>query len=104
MRIDPPRELASVIAEAEAEAKLLADAPTDPPLEPATDPPTPKLSEARSVCVLIGPEGGWTDAERASALEAGFTPWRFGPHVCRVEVAALAAAAILRAMKGPSHA
>ena len=41
-------------------------------------------------------EGGWTDEERAAAQAAGFTPWRLGPHVLRIETAALAAVAILR--------
>ena len=50
----------------------------------------------RSVLVLIGPEGGWTDAERTAAADAGFQFWRLGPHVLRIETAALAAVAILR--------
>ena len=46
--------------------------------------------------VLVGPEGGWTNAERQAAQQAGFHPWRLGPYVMRIETAALAAVAILR--------
>lgn len=51
---------------------------------------------ASSVVVLIGPEGGWTLAERDEAAEAGFLPWCFSRNVLRVETAAIAAVAILR--------
>ncbi|MCC6660652.1 MAG: 16S rRNA (uracil(1498)-N(3))-methyltransferase [Phycisphaerales bacterium] len=43
--------------------------------------------------LLIGPEGGWSDAERAAARAAGAAPASFGPHVMRVETAAVVAAA-----------
>lgn len=42
--------------------------------------------------LLIGPEGGWTDEERAMAIGAGATVARFGPHVMRVETAAVVGA------------
>ncbi len=49
-----------------------------------------------SVLALIGPEGGWAEAESAAAVAAGFEPWTVGPHVLRIETAAVAAAALLR--------
>ena len=42
------------------------------------------------VGILIGPEGGLTDAEREAVIEAGFQPVRMGRHVLRVETAAIA--------------
>lgn len=51
---------------------------------------------AGCVRVLIGPEGGWTDEEAAAAREAGCLFWRLGPHVLRIETAAVAATALLR--------
>lgn len=54
------------------------------------------LRGVSSVLVLIGPEGGWTDGERARARAAGCVPWNLGPHVLRIETAAVAAAAIIR--------
>lgn len=44
--------------------------------------------------VLIGPEGGWTEEERAGARAVGL-----GRHVLRAETAAIAAAAVLGALR-----
>lgn len=46
--------------------------------------------------ILIGPEGGWSDAERAAGLPAV----ALGPHVLRAETAAIAAGALLAALRG----
>lgn len=48
----------------------------------------------RPLRLIVGPEGGFADAEREALLQAGATFTRLGPHVLRVEVAALAALAI----------
>jgi 16S rRNA (uracil1498-N3)-methyltransferase len=45
--------------------------------------------------LLVGPEGGWTDAERAELTALGCTPVTLGARVLRVETAALAGAALL---------
>lgn len=42
------------------------------------------------VCLLAGPEGGFSEAERQLAKNAGFIPIRLGPRVLRTETAALA--------------
>jgi 16S rRNA (uracil1498-N3)-methyltransferase len=47
------------------------------------------------VAALIGPEGGWTDAERKAAGEAGWLPVSLGPTVLRAETAAAATVAVL---------
>jgi len=52
------------------------------------------------VALLIGPEGGWTSAEIATALERGFTPMRFGPRVMRSETAGTAVLAALQVLWG----
>lgn len=49
----------------------------------------------RSIVALIGPEGGWTDGERALFAEARLTPVRLTQTVLRVETAAIAAAAVI---------
>jgi 16S rRNA (uracil1498-N3)-methyltransferase len=49
--------------------------------------------------VLVGPEGGLTDAERAAARAAGYRPVRLGPNVLRFETAAVAAAALAMAAR-----
>lgn len=57
------------------------------------------------VRILIGPEGGWTPEELALARQLGARVWAFGPHVMRVETAAVAAAAavISRSPMRTSH-
>jgi 16S rRNA (uracil1498-N3)-methyltransferase len=48
-----------------------------------------------SVAVLVGPEGGWTEAERGRFESAGWTPVSLGPLILRTETAALAALAVI---------
>jgi len=47
------------------------------------------------IALLIGPEGGWTDQERAQFTQSGWTPVSMGPLVLRAETAALAALAVI---------
>lgn len=74
---------------------------TDPAGQPAgrllTPPPT-------SILALIGPEGGFTPNERQLALDSGFTAIRLGPHILRVETAAIALAAAVSAVSISSAA
>ena len=46
--------------------------------------------------VLIGPEGGLSDAEIESAQAGGFIPVKMGPRVLRTETAALVALSVLQ--------
>lgn len=58
---------------------------------------------ARTNCpaaVVIGPEGGFTDAERALAVESGVVEVHLGPRVLRAETAGVAALAMLAAVVG----
>jgi 16S rRNA (uracil1498-N3)-methyltransferase len=48
-----------------------------------------------SAALLVGPEGGWTPAERVAARALGFTPLGLGPRTLRVETAGLVGAAHL---------
>ena len=62
---------------------------------------TAEISETpSSIALLIGPEGGLTEAEIASSEQAGFTALALGPRVLRTETAPLAAIAILQARWG----
>lgn len=47
------------------------------------------------VALLVGPEGGWTDAERQAAHAAGWQAASLAPQVLRAETAATAAIAIV---------
>jgi 16S rRNA (uracil1498-N3)-methyltransferase len=50
---------------------------------------------SNSVALLIGPEGGWTEAERQLAVAAAWQPVSLGPLVLRAETAACAALAVI---------
>jgi len=74
-------------------ARLLLDPLADGNLATALD-------SARRVMLLIGPEGGLAEAERAAALAAGFRAVRLGPRILRTETAPLAALSILQYLAG----
>lgn len=50
--------------------------------------------------IIIGPEGGFSDAEVESATHAGVTPAGLGPRILRAESVALAAASVILARTG----
>jgi 16S rRNA (uracil1498-N3)-methyltransferase len=50
--------------------------------------------------MLVGPEGGLSDAERSLASNAAFTAVRLGPRVLRTETAPLAALAAVQVLWG----
>ncbi len=58
------------------------------------------LAPERPATVLVGPEGGLTDQERAGLLEAGWTPVRLSGSVLRFETAAIVAAAAIGLARG----
>ena len=93
------------LPEVSALASVAALIPATPPgtlalAEPGGDPPT-----LEQPTVLVGPEGGWTDAELARVeVRVGLNP-----QVLRVETAAIAAGTLLAALRGglvqpPPHA
>ena len=47
------------------------------------------------LALLVGPEGGWTDAERQLAARFGWQPASLGPLILRAETATMAAVGIL---------
>ncbi len=53
--------------------------------------PMPALARDAALTIAVGPEGGFTEGERARLLATGFTPVRCAPTVLRFETAALAA-------------
>lgn len=63
----------------------------------------PSSMEETPLSVIIGPEGGLTDEERAAAVTAGYRPVALGMHTMRFETAALAAAVAVNQarMRGP---
>lgn len=87
MEIGEPTTVAAIIAEKPAAVIGLLAEPTGEPLALAT------LQNAPEVIALVGPEGGFTDAERTTAEANGFHAVSLAPHVLRVETAAVAIAA-----------
>ncbi len=81
--ISPPVPLATLLARPVAGERWLADASG-----------ASATAVGPAATVLVGPEGGLTQAERSAALAAGFRPVRLSPYVLRFETAALAAAAL----------
>lgn len=61
----------------------------------ATSPPP-----GESLNLLIGPEGGLSETERALAAASGFTGVRLGPRVLRTETAPIAALAAIQVLWG----
>jgi 16S rRNA (uracil1498-N3)-methyltransferase len=53
---------------------------------------------ATRISLLVGPEGGWSEAELATADRVGITPVQFGLRVLRTETAGLAMAAAATAL------
>jgi 16S rRNA (uracil1498-N3)-methyltransferase len=84
MTLGSKRSLEQVLA-TESDV-VVADASGQPYSKPTTSKP---------IALVVGPEGGFTAAELEMARTAGARICRFGPHVMRIETAAVAAAAII---------
>jgi 16S rRNA (uracil1498-N3)-methyltransferase len=90
MEIAAGRPLDRLLAEVPAGACVVIAHPGGAPLDVATMPPT-----ATAMLALVGPEGGFTDDELCIADRAGVIRISLGPHILRVETAAIALAARL---------
>jgi 16S rRNA (uracil1498-N3)-methyltransferase len=84
-RVEEPRQLAALLAGA-AGARLVAEAGAALP---------GAFDGGGGVTLLVGPEGGLTDRERAAAHAAGFVGIPLGPRTLRAETAALAMLAVV---------
>jgi 16S rRNA (uracil1498-N3)-methyltransferase len=59
---------------------------------------------ATKACLLIGPEGGFSESEYEDAQLAGFAAVSLGPRILRTETAALAALAVVQSAWGDLRA
>jgi 16S rRNA (uracil1498-N3)-methyltransferase len=91
MRIDPPKLWAEFIH--------LSDLPPAKFVLHTANGTVPAKPEG-GVAVAVGPEGGFTAAEVATAVGAGWQVVSFGPRVLRVETAAVVAAAWAISVEG----
>ena len=99
-RVGPPRigdalPFSAALAE-EAGLLFLLDENETKPMLTVLGEEYQKNQEDR-VSLLVGPEGGWTDAERSGAWRAGFVSASLGPLVMRAETAATVALGVLTA-------
>lgn len=87
--IHGPLPLASALTRVAPGVKLL--------LHPLGDPLVDRLgpwSFGQTLSLLVGPEGGFAEEERALAIASGFLPTSLGNNVLRTELAATAAMAV----------
>ena len=93
-RLDPVTPLGDVLREFSAAAPSQILLLADPHAERNVAQLFESLGDVpQSTIALIGPEGGFTAAEHAAAIEARATPVRLGTHILRIETAALAISA-----------
>ena len=85
----PAVRFPAAIAQAAAHRFFLDEAEAPPLLRQVPE------ERGDSAALLIGPEGGWTDAERSQAQAAGWVAASLGPQVLRAETAVCAALAVL---------
>lgn len=82
------------------ELMLTADNDSSFVLDPMADTGFKEVSLKGKVNLLIGSEGGLSEAELTSAIAKGFQAIKFGPRILRTETAAVAALAVIQAMAG----
>jgi 16S rRNA (uracil1498-N3)-methyltransferase len=92
--IDAVADLAVACARADADSLRLLLAPE------AERSLISVAGQSAGISLIVGPEGGFSDAELALAARQGFQSCRLGPRVLRAETAPLAALAALQAVAG----
>ena len=98
LEIEPPLSVADLVARRIGGSRLVV-------AHPAAGPVPADVGTAAEIVTVVGPEGGLAPEELALLDAAGGTRIGLGPHVLRVETAAVAAAARLvgsrQAQPGP---
>jgi len=92
MQITPLTPLNDLLETLSTPAAYLSTAPGAQPLSSILN------ASSSSLTLLVGPEGGWTDAAIASFADRHLTPITLGETILRVETAAMAAAAVVAAL------
>ncbi len=94
--IEPLTPLLKAFPKHDTQLAIMLD--TDcPPLKKAVAEFQMKTQPAQlnSAVLLVGPEGGWTDAERTAGHSAGYQPASLGNLILRSETAAITALGVL---------
>jgi len=95
-QIDSVSRYETTVSEAVADSKIIFWEDSETPLRQIIDPLglTPHI-QPRSLCIVIGPEGGLTPTEVQRAQTCGFQVASLGPTILRVEHAGVVAMAQL---------
>jgi 16S rRNA (uracil1498-N3)-methyltransferase len=89
------------ILKSELDVKLLLDEePEAPKLLTVVNEHWPERNSKQRIGILLGPEGGWTEGERAQVVEAGWQRCSLGEMVLRAETAAIAALSVVNVLWG----
>ncbi len=91
--ITPPMSLQGFLVSAYPEGLRLV-------LNPSGGTQARDLPASAAATLLIGPEGGLSDAEQAAAQAAQFIGLVLGPRILRTETAAMAALAVIQQQLG----
>lgn len=81
-------------------SQLLDEAVERPLVLDANGAPLPSKLEAMDRLLLIGPEGGWDDSERALFGARAIEQFKLGPHILRAETTPAVALALLQQAQG----
>jgi 16S rRNA (uracil1498-N3)-methyltransferase len=84
--------LEQALLENEDELKLV--------LDPRASQSFTDIQQPQTLSLLIGPEGGLSEAEVDQAAQNGYTAVQFGPRILRTETAAVAALAVVQTLWG----
>jgi 16S rRNA (uracil1498-N3)-methyltransferase len=89
------------ILKSELDVRLLLDEePEAPKLLTVVNERWPERDCKQRIGILLGPEGGWTEGERARVMEAGWQRCSLGEMVLRAETAAIAALSVVNVLWG----
>ncbi|MFY9179356.1 MAG: 16S rRNA (uracil(1498)-N(3))-methyltransferase [Venatoribacter sp.] len=86
--IHPPMALADWLTSINSDIRLV--------LHPHQQQPWQAMPAPKSVALLVGPEGGFTEQEVQQAQQQHFMGLRLGPRILRTETAALTALSVLQ--------
>ena len=96
-----PEPLATACARAARDGALALLATTDASAQPLREVlTTPEARARQAIHLFIGPEGGFSAAELATARRAGVVPISLGPRVLRTETAGVVAVAAILYARG----
>ncbi len=94
--IEPPVPLREALPKHDAQLAIILDTDCPPLKDAATSfQRETKRAQLESAVLLVGPEGGWTDAEREAGHIAGYQPASLGNLILRSETAAITALGVL---------